>query len=53
MKIEEIVNTIIIGDCIKIMSEMPEKSVDLIVTSPPYGVGIDYDTFEDDLEFDQ
>jgi site-specific DNA-methyltransferase (adenine-specific) len=35
------------------MSEMPEKSVDLIVTSPPYGVGIDYDTFEDDLEFDQ
>jgi site-specific DNA-methyltransferase (adenine-specific) len=53
MKIEEIVNTIINGDCIKIMSEMPEKSVDLIVTSPPYGVGIDYDTFEDDLEFDQ
>jgi site-specific DNA-methyltransferase (adenine-specific) len=27
--------------------------VDLIVTSPPYGVGIEYDTFEDDLEFDQ
>ena len=53
MKIEEIVNTIINGDCIKVMSEMPEKSVDLIVTSPPYGVGIDYDTFEDDLEFDQ
>jgi len=53
MKIEEIVNTIINGDCIKIMSEMPEKSIDLIVTSPPYGVGIDYDTFEDDLEFDQ
>lgn len=53
MKIEEIVNTIINGDCIKVMSEMPEKSVDLIVTSPPYGVGIDYDMFEDDLEFDQ
>jgi site-specific DNA-methyltransferase (adenine-specific) len=35
------------------MSEMPEKSVDLIVTSPPYGVGIDYDTFEDDIDFDQ
>ena len=52
MKIEEIVNTIINGDCIKVMSEMPEKSVDLIVTSPPYGVGIDYDTFEDVLELD-
>jgi site-specific DNA-methyltransferase (adenine-specific) len=35
------------------MSEMPEKSVDLIVTSPPYGVGIDYDTCEDDIDFDQ
>jgi site-specific DNA-methyltransferase (adenine-specific) len=35
------------------MAEMPEKSVDLIVTSPPYGVGIDYDVFQDDLEFDQ
>ena len=32
---------------------MPEKSVDLIVTSPPYGVGIDYDIFEDDIDFDQ
>ena len=53
MEIEKIVNTIVNGDCIKVMSEMPEKFVDLIVTSPPYGVGIEYDTFEDDLEFDQ
>lgn len=53
MEIEKIVNTIVNGDCIKVMSEMPEKSVDLIVTSPPYGVGIEYDNFEDDLEFDQ
>jgi site-specific DNA-methyltransferase (adenine-specific) len=53
MKIEEIINTVVNGDCIKVMSEMPEKSVDLIVTSPPYGVGIEYDIFEDDLEFDQ
>ena len=28
---------------------MPFKSVDLIVTSPPYGVGIDYDVHEDDM----
>lgn len=53
MSLEKIINTIVNGDCIKVMSEMPEKSVDLIVTSPPYGVGIEYDTFEDDLEFDQ
>ncbi len=53
MSLENIINTVVNGDCIKVMSEMPEKSVDLIVTSPPYGVGIEYDTFEDDLEFDQ
>lgn len=53
MSLEKIVNTIVNGDCIKVMSELPEKSIDLIVTSPPYGVGIEYDSFEDDLEFDQ
>jgi site-specific DNA-methyltransferase (adenine-specific) len=52
-ELENIVNTIINGDCIKVMAEMPEKCVDLIVTSPPYGVGIEYDTFQDDLEFTQ
>lgn len=53
MNLESIVNTVINGDCVKVMAEMPEKSVDLIVTSPPYGVGIEYDTFEDDMEFAQ
>jgi site-specific DNA-methyltransferase (adenine-specific) len=50
---EKYINKIINGDCIKVMSEMPEKSVDLIVTSPPYGVGIAYDSFNDDIEFEQ
>jgi site-specific DNA-methyltransferase (adenine-specific) len=42
---------IINGDCIEVMKEMPESFVDLIVTSPPYGVGINYDTHDDDVEF--
>jgi site-specific DNA-methyltransferase (adenine-specific) len=29
------------------MATLPESSVDLIVTSPPYNVGIDYDTHND------
>ena len=33
---------IINGDCIEEMNKLPESSVDLIVTSPPYNVGIDY-----------
>jgi site-specific DNA-methyltransferase (adenine-specific) len=50
---ENYIGKVINGDCIKVMAEMPEASVDLIVTSPPYGVGIAYDTFNDDLEFEQ
>ncbi len=31
-------NKVIQGDCLKTMSEMPLKSIDLIVTSPPYNL---------------
>jgi site-specific DNA-methyltransferase (adenine-specific) len=41
------------GDCVEIMKTLPEGTVDLIVTSPPYGVGIAYDVHEDDVEFDE
>ena len=41
--------TIINGDCIEVMKTLDEGSIDLIVTSPPYGVGIDYDVHQDDM----
>lgn len=44
-------NKIYNGDCIEVMKTFPESSIDLIVTSPPYGVGIDYDTHNDDVPF--
>jgi site-specific DNA-methyltransferase (adenine-specific) len=44
---------IITGDCVEVMKTLPEGSVDLIVTSPPYGVGIAYDTHDDDVEFEE
>ena len=44
---------IINGDCIEVMKTLPDGSVDLIVTSPPYGVGIAYDTHDDDVEFEE
>jgi len=40
-------NKIINGDCVKVMASLPESCVDLIVTSPPYNVGIDYDSHND------
>ena len=26
------------GDCLEIMTELPDKSVDLVLTDPPYGL---------------
>ena len=50
--IEDSINTIINGDSIKVMSELPESCVDLIVTSPKYNVGIDYDSCDDRMKMD-
>ena len=38
------------NDCIEGMSEMSPGSVDLVVTSPPYNLGIKYDTYKDQSE---
>jgi site-specific DNA-methyltransferase (adenine-specific) len=43
---------IINGDCIEEMNKLPESSVDLIVTSPPYNVGIDYDSHDDRMSME-
>ena len=53
MELEKVINTVINGDCIEVMKTLPEGSVDLIVTSPPYGVGIDYDIHQDDMVWEQ
>jgi site-specific DNA-methyltransferase (adenine-specific) len=33
-------NTIIHGDCLEIMGEIPDSSIDLIITSPPYNMNL-------------
>lgn len=35
------------GDCLKHLPTLDEGSVDLVVTSPPYNLGIKYKSFED------
>jgi len=36
-------NRIITGDCLEVMSQIPDNTVHFAVTSPPYNVGIEYD----------
>lgn len=35
---EDFINKIIHGDCLEVMKDIPDESIDLIVTDPPYGI---------------
>ena len=37
------------ADCLEIFRQLPPHSVDVIVTSPPYNLGINYGTYDDTL----
>ena len=50
--LDNYLNKITTGDCREVMRKMPANSIDLMVTSPPYGVGIAYDSFDDDINFE-
>lgn len=39
--------TLIQGDCLKVLPKIPSESIDLVVTSPPYNAGFEY---EENLE---
>lgn len=38
---------VIVGNCLDVMAQLPAKSVDIVVTSPPYNIGIAYRAYED------
>lgn len=40
-------------DCLIAMKQMPDKCVDLTISSPPYNVGIEYDSRNDNQEWDE
>ncbi|PAW68361.1 MAG: site-specific DNA-methyltransferase [Verrucomicrobiia bacterium Tous-C4TDCM] len=35
------------GDCLQVLPTLPDGSIDLVVTSPPYNLGISYRSFDD------
>jgi len=41
-------NIIHLKDCIQGMNSLPAQSIDIVVTSPPYNLGIEYGTYKDD-----
>jgi site-specific DNA-methyltransferase (adenine-specific) len=45
------VNKIYNEDCLETMKKMPDNFLDLTVTSPPYNCGIDYDSYDDNKDW--
>ena len=45
-------NKIYNGDILDMFKKTPDNFIDLIVTSPPYNVGIDYDSWDDKMSYD-
>lgn len=39
------------GDCLEEMKHIPDGSVDCIITSPPYNVGIKYNSYFDKIDY--
>ena len=35
------INKVICGDCLEVMKNIPDNSIDLVLTDPPYGIGAD------------
>lgn len=46
------INEILCGDCLDVLKELPSESIDFIVTSPPYNVGIDYGEYKDNKKYE-
>jgi site-specific DNA-methyltransferase (adenine-specific) len=38
-----------LADCLEVFRQLPPRSIDVIVTSPPYNLGIRYNQYEDTL----
>ena len=46
------IDKIYCADCLELMKNIEDNTIDLTVTSPPYNVGIDYETHDDNMSED-
>ncbi|KKK57864.1 hypothetical protein LCGC14_3050190, partial [marine sediment metagenome] len=47
MEINQYLNKVICADCIEIFNSLPDNSIDLIITDPPYGVNFEEGLYND------
>ncbi len=53
--IQPFINTIVVGDAGEVLSALPDNAVDMVITSPPYNFGLQYqdDAAEDTRHWDE
>ena len=44
---------LLLGDCLELMKDIPDGSIDAVITSPPYNLGIDYGIYKDNLTVEE
>ncbi|MHA1408844.1 MAG: DNA-methyltransferase [Candidatus Odinarchaeia archaeon] len=49
---ENILNKLYCEECISFMSKLDSESIDIIITSPPYNLNINYNTYKDNKPFE-
>lgn len=42
---KDLLNKVTQGDCLQVMKQIPDNSIDLVVTSPPYWKGFEYEAY--------
>lgn len=48
---DKYINQIINADCLDILRELPDKCIDMVITSPPYNLNIAYNSYSDNLPY--
>lgn len=44
-------DVVYLGDCVKVLKAIPDNSVDLVATDPPFNIGLAYDLYEDKKDY--
>lgn len=44
---------VVLGDCLEVLKSLPDKFIDVFVTSPPYNIGLKYGTYQDNKPMDK
>lgn len=51
--LSQFINKIICGDSKKVLKKIPDNSIDIIITSPPYNFGLEYDNINDAIYWEE